>query len=101
KVEEVHHKIADKIKEKIQPKNAGYYLSFTTDCWPGMTESLMCLTCHFINKEWTRKQVEVNTKVMNGSHTGEYLTETFPNMLEEWNIRKDRASLVLRDRGAN
>lgn len=38
---------------------------------------------------------------MHGSHTGEYLKETFLNMLEDWKISKDRVALVLRDSGAN
>ncbi|XP_056138846.1 zinc finger BED domain-containing protein 4-like [Lampris incognitus] len=101
KLQEVHHKIVDKIKALIQPENAGYFLSFTTDCWSGVTESLMSLTCHFIDAEWTRKQVILNTRAMHGSHTGEYLKETFLNMLEDWKISKDRVALVLRDSGAN
>uniref|UniRef100_A0A3P8RUH3 BED-type domain-containing protein n=1 Tax=Amphiprion percula TaxID=161767 RepID=A0A3P8RUH3_AMPPE len=101
KLQEVYHKVVDKIKAMIQPENAGYSLSFTTDCWSGATESLMSLTCHFIDSEWTRKQVVLNTRVMQGSHTGEYLKDTFLSMLEEWKIRKDRVALVLRDSGAN
>lgn len=101
KLQEVYHKIVDKIKALIQPENAGYFLSFTTDCWSGVTESLMSLTCHFIDAEWTRKQVMLNTKAMHGSHTGEYLKETFLNMLDDWKISKDRVALVLRDSGAN
>ncbi|XP_053170463.1 zinc finger BED domain-containing protein 4-like [Scomber japonicus] len=101
KLQEVYHKIVDQIKALIQPENAGYFLSFTTDCWSGVTESLMSLTCHFIDAEWTRKQVMLNTKAMHGSHTGEYLKETFLNMLDDWKISKDRVALVLRDSGAN
>ncbi|XP_056144388.1 zinc finger BED domain-containing protein 4-like [Lampris incognitus] len=101
KLQEVHHKIVDKIKALIQPENAGYFLSFTTDCWSGVTESLMSLTYHFIDAEWTRKQVILNTRAMHGSHTGEYLKETFLNMLEDWKISKDHVALVLRDSGAN
>uniref|UniRef100_A0A672YBA6 BED-type domain-containing protein n=1 Tax=Sphaeramia orbicularis TaxID=375764 RepID=A0A672YBA6_9TELE len=101
KLQEVHHKVVDKIKAMIQPENAGYSLSFTTDCWSGVTESLMSLTCHFIDNEWTRKQVVLNTRAMQGSHTGEYLKDTFLSMPEEWKIIKDRVTLVLRDSGAN
>ncbi len=38
---------------------------------------------------------------MTGSHTGEYISEMFLGMLEEWEIDKDRVVLVLRDSGAN
>ncbi|GLD69010.1 zinc finger BED domain-containing protein 4-like protein [Lates japonicus] len=95
KLQEVHHKVVDKIKALIQPENAGYSLSFTTDCWSGVTDSLMSLICHFIDAEWTRKQVVLNTRAMHGSHTGKYLKETFLSMLEDWKISKDRVALVL------
>lgn len=68
----------------------------------GSTESLMMsLTCHFIDNEWTRKQVVLNTKAMHGSHTGKYIGETFLGMLDNWKISKDRVALVLRDSGGN
>ena len=49
---EVHHKVVKKVKALIQPEIAGHALSFTRDCWSGSTESLMSLTCHFIDNEW-------------------------------------------------
>ncbi|XP_060786487.1 zinc finger BED domain-containing protein 4-like [Neoarius graeffei] len=101
KVPEIHTKVVHKIKALIQPKNAGFPLSFTTDCWSGPTESLMSLTCHFIDKDWVRKQVLLNTTVMEGSHTGDYIKEKFLGMLEQWNIARDRVGLVLHDNGAN
>ncbi|XP_035282910.1 zinc finger BED domain-containing protein 4-like [Anguilla anguilla] len=100
-MEGIHHKVVEKIKALVQPENAGHSLSFTTDCWSGTTESLMSLTCHFIDNGWTRKQVVLNTKAMCESHTGEYIRETFLDMLDDWNISKDHVGLVLRDSGAN
>ena len=61
----------------------------------------MSLTCHFIDKEWIRKQVVLNTRVMHGSHTGDYIRETFLDMLEDWQIGKDHVALVVRDDGTN
>ena len=98
---EVYNKVVEKVKALIQPENAGHALSFTTDCWSGSIESLMSLTCHFIDNEWNRKQVVLNTKAMHGSHTGEYIRETFLGMLDDWKISKGRVALVLRDSGAN
>lgn len=90
-----------KIKTLITSENAGPHLSFTTDCWSGETESLISLTCHFINSEWERKQVVLNVKVMSGSHTGEYISEVLLSMLKHWDITHNRVVLVLRDSGAN
>ncbi|XP_040264744.1 LOW QUALITY PROTEIN: zinc finger BED domain-containing protein 4-like [Bufo bufo] len=97
----IHHKVVQKVKTMLQPEDAGNSLSFTTDCWSGSTESLMSLTCHFIDNGWTKRQLVLNTKVMQGSHTGEYIKEMFLGMLDDWGITKDRVMLVLRDSGAN
>ncbi|XP_056100506.1 zinc finger BED domain-containing protein 4-like [Rhinichthys klamathensis goyatoka] len=97
----IHNSIVEKVKALLKPENAGYNLAFTTDCWSGTTESLMSLTCHYIDDQWIRRQVILNTKAMIGSHTGEYISEMFLGMLEEWDIDKDRVVLVLRDSGAN
>ncbi|XP_040271834.1 LOW QUALITY PROTEIN: zinc finger BED domain-containing protein 4-like [Bufo bufo] len=97
----IHHKVVQKVKTMLQPEDAGNSLSFTTDCWSGSTESLMSLTCHFIDNGWTKRQLVLNTKVMQGSHTGEYIKEMFLGMLDDWGITKDRVLLVLRDSGAN
>ncbi len=43
----------------------------------------------------------MHKNTLTGSHTGEYISEMFLGMLEEWEIDKDRVVLVLRDSGAN
>lgn len=73
--EDVHTKVENKNKELVTLENAGPYLAFTTDCWSGDTESLMSLTCHFIDSDWERKQIVLNVKAMHGSHTAEYISE--------------------------
>nr|XP_039247688.1 zinc finger BED domain-containing protein 4-like [Styela clava] len=97
---EIHQKVVAKMKLMLTHDEAGN-ISFTTDCWSGTTESLMSLTAHYIDKNWERKQVLLNVKAMQGSHTGEYIAETFDEMLNDWGIQKDRVFLVLRDGGAN
>ena len=97
----VSTQVSKKMKTLISLENAGPHLSFTTDCWSGDTESLMSLACHFIDADWERKQVVLNVKVMDGSHTGEYISQLFLAMLEKWEIDTERVVLVLRDGGAN
>ncbi|XP_049447489.1 zinc finger BED domain-containing protein 4-like [Epinephelus fuscoguttatus] len=99
--EDVHTKVENKIKELVTSDNAGPYLAFTTDCWSGETESLMSLTCHFIDKDWQMKQIVLNVKAMDGSHTGEYISDMFLSLLKHWDIETERVVLVLRDSGAN
>ncbi|XP_077340549.1 zinc finger BED domain-containing protein 4-like [Lithobates pipiens] len=100
-LDSVYKKVTQQIKTLITTENAGPYLSFTTDCWSGEAESLMSLTCHFIDSNWERKQVVLNVKAMSGSHTGDYIREMFLSMLNDWDINQDRVVLVLRDSGAN
>lgn len=97
----VYKKVEKRIKTLIASENAGHYLSFTTDCWSGEAESLMSLTCYFIDSNWQRKQIVLNVKAMSGSHTGDYISEVFLSMLNDCGINQDRVVLVLRDSGAN
>ena len=98
---EVYSQVANRVKQLLSVENAGSSIAFTTDCWSGSTEALMSLTAHFIDKNWERVQVVLNVKAMFGSHTGEYIAETFLNLLKEWDIDTQRVHLVLRDSGAN
>ena len=61
----------------------------------------MSLTAHFINKNWTKTDIVLNVKAMEGSHTGDYLASVFMAMLEDWQISRKRVFLILRDSGAN
>ncbi|KAL7874942.1 hypothetical protein SRHO_G00059120 [Serrasalmus rhombeus] len=100
-LDSVHTKVVKKIKALTAPDNAGPHLSFTTDCWSGETESLMSLTCHFIDRDRERKQIVLNVKAMFGSLTGDYICGLFLDMMGDWGIDLDRVVLVLRDSGAN
>uniref|UniRef100_UPI00358DF1F0 zinc finger BED domain-containing protein 4-like n=1 Tax=Myxine glutinosa TaxID=7769 RepID=UPI00358DF1F0 len=97
----VHQKVVEKIKGLISKENAGDSISFTTDCWSGFTETLMSLTAHFIDSNWKRVQVVLNVKEMSDSHTGDYIGCMFVEILEHWDIDKERVLMVLRDSGAN
>ncbi|XP_030008124.1 zinc finger BED domain-containing protein 4-like [Sphaeramia orbicularis] len=98
---EIYTKVVGKIKELLSEDNAGNCISFTTDCWSGSTKALMSLTAHFIDQHWKRIQLVLNVKAMSGSHTGEYISQVFLTMLQEWEIDAERVHLVLRDSGAN
>lgn len=43
----------------------------------------------------------LNTKTMDGLHTGEYISELFLGMMEEWGVEQERVTLVLRGGGSN
>ena len=98
---QTHEQVCSKIKQMLSKEFAGNYISFTTDCWSGPTELMMSLTAHFITKNWEKFNVLLNVKVTQGSHTGEYLALTFLELLEEWQLSKERVFMILRDSGAN
>ena len=61
---------------------------------------MMSLPCHFIDSDWVRRQVVLNAKVMDAPILGN-TSVMFLGMLEKWEIKTERAVLVLRDGGAN
>ena len=64
----VYEKVLQKITLLVSSENAGDKISFTTDCWPGSTDSLMSLMAHFIDQNWKRQQVILNVQAMTGSY---------------------------------
>ena len=97
----MYEDVRNKIKELMSEDFAGSSISFTTDCWSGNTKSMMSLTAHFINKKWKKMEIVLNIKVLESSHTGEYLASIFMEMLEDWQISRTQVFLILRDSGAN
>lgn len=43
--------------------------------------SLLSLTCHGITKDFQRKNIVLKAEVLEERHTGDYISETFQNML--------------------
>jgi len=54
-MDEIYTRVVNKIKKLLSVENAGNSISFTTDCWSGLTEALMSLTAHFIDKNWKKE----------------------------------------------
>ena len=50
---------------------------------------MISLTAHFINKNWTKTDIVLNVKAMEGSHTGDYLASVFMAMLKDWQISEN------------
>lgn len=99
KFEEIYSKVEARVRQLLHEDV--HCISFTTDCWSGLTESLMSLTAHWISNDFKRISVVLNVKPVNESHTGEYLKDEFFKMLEFWNIDANLVGLILRDGGSN
>ncbi|CEL61243.1 Putative AC transposase OS=Zea mays PE=2 SV=2 [Rhizoctonia solani AG-1 IB] len=75
----------ERIKKEI--KHARGRVSCTTDLWSDDSQrSFMCITAHFHNGH--RRQVNrlIAFRVIEGSHTGGHLAETFFEVMEEFGI---------------
>ncbi|KAK7881953.1 hypothetical protein WMY93_028127 [Mugilogobius chulae] len=77
------------------------FLSFTVDCLHGEVESIMILTCHFIDDNWERRKVVLHVKAMTEASIVSYVHQFFLPLLTYWNIHQKRVFLVLRDGGAD
>ena len=79
------------------------YYSFTTDVWSTnvATYSMISLTAHWVEKDFTKMSAVLCVKEMEGSHTGSAICAKFCMMLSEWGIEKHSVQLVLCNNAAN
>lgn len=78
-------------------------ISFTSDIWSSSVSpmSMLSLTAQWINENFELKQAVLHSQEFSGSHTAAALAGAFNNMLESWNIPKDRVHVILRDNAQN
>ncbi|XP_055022703.1 zinc finger BED domain-containing protein 4-like [Boleophthalmus pectinirostris] len=101
-LENLYKKVQSCIRALISPKGAKEpFLSFTADSSPGGAESMMSLTCHFIDEKWERRRVVLHVKAMTDASTVSYIHQFFLPLLKYWSINQTRVFLVLRDCGAD
>ena len=104
--ETVIHKIYTGIKEElhklVHAPGVEYY-SFTTDVWSTnvASHSLLSLTGHWVDKNFQKISAVLSVEELQGSHTGNHISEKFNIMLAEWKIEKTRVHLVLHDNACN
>lgn len=73
------------------------WVSVTTDIWTSnVLEGNLCLTAHFITKDFERKSVLLQCTQFNESHTAPRILALFESCLLEWGL-DDRFHLVIRD----
>ena len=92
----------EELMKKLHALGVEYY-SFTTDGWSTnvATHSMVSLTAHWVEQDFTKMSAVLCVKEMEGSHTGGAICAKFCSMLSEWGIEKHSVQLVLRDNVAN
>ena len=89
----------EELLKKLHAPGVEYY-SFTTDGWSTnvASHSLLSLTAHWVERDFTKLSAVLCVKEMEGSHTGSAICAKFGSMLY---IKKHNVQLVLRDNAAN
>ncbi|CAG9826077.1 unnamed protein product [Diabrotica balteata] len=91
----------DGVKKLTTILNEIKYVGLTTDIWTSSAnESYICLTCHFINKDWEIKKAVLKTKVMDTNNTSENIADCIRKILDEYKI-SDKVSCIVTDNAAN
>ncbi|CAE6502682.1 unnamed protein product [Rhizoctonia solani] len=77
----------DRIKNEI--KHARGRVSCTTDLWKDdLQRSFMCITAHFHNQHSHQVNRLIAFRVIEGTHAGSHLAETFFEVIEEFGITR-------------
>jgi len=89
----------EELTRKLHASGVEYY-SFTTDGWSTNVaiNSLISLTAHWVEQDFTKISAVLCVKEMEGSHTGSAICAKFGSMFSEWDIEKQ---LVLHDNATN
>lgn len=77
------------------------YVGITTDIWTSAaTESYICVTCHFVDKEFNLNRAILSTKQLEQRHTSENIAQTLREIFNQWNIF-DKITCIVTDNAAS
>lgn len=97
--------IYENLKEKVKNKlKDSAYISFTTDIWTSSVnnESFISLTAHFISLKNIEQEIHaISIKHFPQGHTGCNIADKLNDILQEWNIKKEKVHAIVRDNAAN
>ena len=83
-------------------KSAPGRISLTSDLWTSIiTDGYMCLTAHFLDKNWVLHKRVLNFCLMPPPHNGISLFEKIYNLLCEWGIENKVFSVTLDNASSN
>ena len=77
-------------------------ISLTSDMWTSLKiDGYICLTAHFIDKNWVSSKRVLRFSFMPPPHNGVSLAQKIYDLLQEWRIDKRIFSLTLDNASAN
>jgi hypothetical protein len=92
----------EKKKVKFMLNGCPGRICLTSDLWTSLTtDEYMCLTSHFIDKNWILTKIVLNFLFMPPPHDDISLCEKTYNMLEEWGIETKGFTITLDNASSN
>ncbi|KAL5548350.1 hypothetical protein UlMin_003581 [Ulmus minor] len=92
----------EKLKIKAMFQQVSGRVSLTSDLWSScITDGYICLTAHFINKDWRLQKRILNFCFMPPPQTGVALSEKIFDLLCRWKIQEKLFSLTLDHASSN
>lgn len=77
-------------------------ISLTCDMWTScQTEGYLCLTAHYVDKDWKLNCRVLNFYHMDSPHTGSAMYSTLLDLLDDWGIRDKIFSFTLDNASSN
>lgn len=99
-IPQMHKEVQKCIAAHVEKANA---VSFTTDIWSSDHRplSLLSLTAHWIDADFTLWRAVLHAREFRGSHTANAIMNAMEEMLRDWKVDKKKVHVVLRDNAAN
>ncbi|KAL0147209.1 hypothetical protein M9458_057486 [Cirrhinus mrigala] len=99
-IPQMHKEVKECIAMHLDKASA---VSFTTDIWSSdhCPLSLLSLTAHWIDADFTLQRAVLHAREFRGSHTANAITNAMEEMLRDWKVDKKKVHVVLRDNAAN
>lgn len=76
-------------------------ISVTTDIWTSKaTEGYLTITAHFLSQQWELESLVLETRVIEGDHSGDVIAGTLNDIVNEWNIAQ-KVRVAISDNATN
>ena len=99
------NKLAESMRANIMAHmSSARMIHFCADNWSkrGQTSTYLGITAHFFSYENLQPHsVLIGLREMLRRHTGDYIREIFTEVIDEWQISRDKIGCIITDNGSN